>query len=105
MPKANPLASLVQEAEDAEGEDSDDSLEAQREEAGVKNQVKNPIVFVRVTSAELTLLLDSIGDQYLYDNVMAKPDSVTTIVQSYLAQKAEVDKVLQQELEKEKSQK
>ena len=60
---------------------------------------------MRVTSAELTLLLDSIGDQYLYDNVMAKPDSVTTIVQSYLAQKAEVDKVLQQELEKEKSQK
>ena len=35
---------------------------------------------------------------------MAKPDSVTTIVQSYLAQKADVDKVLQQELDKEKSQ-
>ena len=52
----------MQEAEDAAGEDSDDSLEAQREEAGIKNQVKNPIVFVRVTSAELTLLLDSIGD-------------------------------------------
>jgi hypothetical protein len=42
--------------------------------------MKNPIVFVRVTAPELTLLLDSIGEKKLYDLVMKTRDSVTTIV-------------------------
>ena len=62
--------------------------------------MKNPIVFVRVTAPELTLLLDSIGEKKLYDLVMKTRDSVTTIVQTYKDQKDEVDKILNVEAEK-----
>ena len=64
--------------------------------------MKNPIVFVRVTAPELTLLLDSIGEKKLYDLVMKTRDSVTTIVQTYKDQKDEVDKILNVEAEKMK---
>lgn len=62
--------------------------------------MKNPIVFVRVTAPELTLLLDSIGEKKLYDLVMKTRDSVTTIVQTYKDQKDEVDRILNVEAEK-----
>ena len=75
-------------------------MEAQREEAREGNKMKNPIVFVRVTAPELTLLLDSIGEKKLYDLVMKTRDSVTTIVQTYKDQKDEVDKILNVEAEK-----
>ena len=104
MAVENPLVALVQDAEEAM-DDSDDSFEERKKElekekkdgtagSGANN---TPIVFVRVSSAELTLLLDSIGDQKLYDEVMGKASSVTTIVQSYVAQRAEVDKILKEE--------
>ena len=103
MAVENPLVRLVQDAEVAM-DDSDDSFEERKKDLQEKDGNKagsgannTPIVFVRVSSAELTLLLDSIGDQKLYDEVMGKASSVTTIVQSYVAQRAEVDKILKEE--------
>ena len=103
MAVENPLVRLVQDAEEAMG-GSDDSFEERKKELAEQDGLKagsgankTPIVFVRVSFAELTLLLDSIGDQKLYEEVMGKASSVTTIVQTYVAQRREVDEILKAE--------